>query len=120
MTGPLRHVGAFLLGAAVALASVVVHRDTLAGLPAGMALALATTFTVAWAFRCSAWPTLTATYSAGWIVLVAYVALGRPEGDFVLAADGYGYTLLGAGLALAVVAVASFAARYPESRRRAT
>jgi Family of unknown function (DUF6113) len=116
--GLLAHVVALLLGAAVGLASVAVHRRTLLGLPAGLALALATTFVVAWALRQSWRPRLTTSYGAGWLVVFGIAVVGRPEGDYALANDFDGYTLVGAGFVVLVVSLTSLAARPPAQRDR--
>ena len=111
----LRHAGALLLGAAVALAAVAVHRSAGAGLPWGLLLALAATFATAWWLRGSRWPRLAVSYAAGWLALFAVVVVGRPEGDYALASDLLGYTLMGASLLLVLVALATLAARPPGS-----
>lgn len=108
----LPHAGAALLGAAVALASVAVHRTAVLHLPLGLLLAIATTFLVAWTLRPSATRSrLASSYSLGWLVLFGVVVLGRPEGDYALAGDLDGYALMGAGFLLVVVAVTSLAGR---------
>jgi Family of unknown function (DUF6113) len=114
--GLLVHCLALLLGAAVSLASVAVHRRTAFGLPAGLALALATTFAVAWAFRQSPRPRLTTSYGAGWLVVFTIVLTGRPEGDYALASDVDGYTFIGAGFVLLFVSLTALAARPPGRR----
>jgi hypothetical protein len=111
----LRHAGALLLGAAVALGAVAVHRSTGAGLPWGLLLALAATFAAAWWLRGSRWPRLAVSFAAGWLALFAVVVAARPEGDYALASDLPGYTLMGASVLLVVVAMTSLAARPPGS-----
>lgn len=108
----LWHLGALLVGAAVALASVAVHRSVVLGSvpldpPMGLLLALATSFCVPWALRQSA-PRLASSYALGWLVLFGVVVAGRPEGDFAIAGDLPGYALMGAGFLLVIVAGLSF------------
>jgi len=99
---PVRHLGAHLLGAVVALASVAVHREAF---PIGAFLAIGTTFAVAWWLLRSRHPRTAATYVAGWLAVLAVVIAGRPEGDYALANDLAGYTLMGTGLLLVAVAL---------------
>jgi Family of unknown function (DUF6113) len=102
----LRHLAWLLIGAVVGLASVIVHRTQF---PWGMLVVLATTFAVPWRLLRSERPRTTASYAAGWLVVVAVAVKGRPEGDYVLAGDVEGYLLLGAGLVLVVVGIVSLA-----------
>ena len=111
MTSVLRHVAALLTGAGVALAGMLVHRETWKGVPFGLLLALVTTFVVAWAFRVSARPRLTASYVLGWLVVFGTVVSGRPEGDFLLASDPRGYAMMLASVVLVVVGLTALAAR---------
>jgi hypothetical protein len=98
----LRHAAALILGAVVGLAAVVVHRSVV---PLGLLLALAGTFAVAWWWQRSSTPRAAATYAAGWFAVLLVVLLGRPEGDYAVAADIPGYGLLAGGLLLVVVAL---------------
>jgi hypothetical protein len=102
----LRHLVCVVVGAAVALAAVAVHRSAF---PSGLLLALATTFAVSWWLMCSTRPRTAASYSVGWLAVLALVVAGRPEGDFALAGDVEGYALLGAGFMLVLVGVVSVA-----------
>ncbi len=104
----LRHLACFVVGAAVGLASLLVHRSVA---PLGLVLALATTFAVPWWLLGSARPRTAASYAVGWLVVLALVVGGRPEGDFVLAGDLEGYAMLGAGFLLLVVGIVAFAGR---------
>ena len=104
----LWHAGAFVLGAAVALACVAVHRTAVLHLPLGLVLALAATFSVPWAMV--EWPAprgLATSYAAGWVVLLGFVVVGRREVDYAIAGDLDGYALLVAGFVLVVVGVSS-------------
>jgi Family of unknown function (DUF6113) len=106
----LRHAAALLLGALVALASVAVHRSAF---PFGLLLAVVTTYAVPWWLLRSTRPRTAASYVAGWLVLFAGVVTGRPEGDFVMAQDVKGLTLMLAGLGLVVVGVVSLTRTRP-------
>lgn len=92
-----------LLGAAVALASLATHRS---GVPL-LVLAAVASLAAAWALRGTARPSLAASYSFGWLVIFGVAATGRGEGDYVLAADVAGYTLVAAALLLVVIGVTS-------------
>ncbi|MDX6302893.1 MAG: hypothetical protein QOF53_4107 [Nocardioidaceae bacterium] len=102
----LLHLGCLLLGAAVALAAVAVHRSAF---PAGLVLALVTTFAVSWWLLGSRRPRTAASYVLGWLAVLVLAALGRPEGDYALASDFEGYALLVAGLPLMLVGILSLA-----------
>jgi len=101
----LRHVAAAVLGLAVCLASVVVHRSRLAGFPAGLVLAVGATLVTAWWLRTSSRPRVTVSYAAGWLLLFALALQPRAEGDYALASDLEGYALMGAGLVLGILAL---------------
>ncbi|HYO38495.1 MAG TPA: DUF6113 family protein [Nocardioidaceae bacterium] len=108
----LRHVGSVLLGAVVALTAVAVHRSAF---PWGLVLGLVTTFAVlGWILRCPA-PRAAASYVVGWVLLLAAVLVGRPEGDYALAGDLDGYALIGAGVVLVPVGIVALLARRPRS-----
>jgi hypothetical protein len=108
----LGHAAALLLGGAVAVASLAVHRDLLGGVPAGLVLVAATSVYVAWVLRrFTATGRPAASYCLGWLLVLTYVLVGRPEGDFVIAADLEGYALIGVGLVLVVLLVSSLVGR---------
>jgi hypothetical protein len=109
----VRHFGALLLGALVALAAVGVHRTVAAGLPVGLVLAGGASLYTAWHLRRSAVPRAAASYCLGWVLLLGLVLVGRPEGDFALASDADGYALMGVGLLLAAFGVTALLARPP-------
>ena len=111
----LRHGGALLLGAAVALAAVADHRFATAGVPWGLALACVSSVLTCWWLRGSGHPRTATSYGAGWLVLFTVVVLARPEGDYALAADVPGYTMLALGLVVVAVSVSSLFARSPEN-----
>ena len=102
----LRHLACLLLGLVVALADVVVHRSAF---PAGLVLSVVTAYAVPWRLLRSAHPRTAASFVAGWLVLFAVVVAGRPEGDYALAGDLEGYSLMAAGFGLAVLGIVSLA-----------
>lgn len=108
---PLRHVLAGLLGLAVGPAAVMVHRLSTAGLPTGAALAVLATLTTALALRFCRRPRLAASFCLGWVVAFGVFVAGRSEGDYAIASDVPGYTLMGVALVLVLVAVTSLGAR---------
>jgi hypothetical protein len=102
----VRSAAGVLLGAAVALAALAVHRMTV---PLGLVFALGTTFAVAWWLLRSARPTSAAWYVAGWLGVLGLTVLGRPEGDYVIANDVRGWSMIATGLGLVVVGIVSVA-----------
>ena len=103
-----RHAVCFLLGLSVALCAVAVHRSVF---PLGLLLALSATFAVSWWLLRSTRPHTVASYVAGWVVLFGVTVSGRPEGDFALAGDVRGHSLMAACFVLVAVGVVSFAGR---------
>jgi hypothetical protein len=96
-------VGLLIVGLCVGLASVAVHA-TWWGLP----LAVATTALTAYAAP-GGW-SARLPFVLGWAAAVVALAVPRGEGDFLIAADVPGYTLLGFGLALVVAGFATLPA----------
>lgn len=96
-----------LLGAVVALASLATHRSGALLL----LLAVVASLAAALALRATSRPRLAASYSVGWLVLFGVAATGRREGDYVLAADVAGYTLMAAAFLLVVIGVTSLRGR---------
>jgi len=108
----LAHAAALVLGVAVGVASLAVHRDELGGLPAGLLLVAVTSVYVGWVLRrFGATGRVAASYCLGWLAVLTYVLVGRPEGDFVIAADVDGYTLIGVGLVVVVLLVSALVGR---------
>jgi hypothetical protein len=101
----LRHLGALVLGVAVAVAAVAVHRWQT---PVGLLLAVVTTYAVPLRLLASRWPRLASSYSLGWLAVFGLVMTGRPEGDYAIAGDVAGYTMMAAGLGLVLVAIVGF------------
>lgn len=99
------HLLVVLMGAAVAVAAVAVHRIDVPALggsaPVGLLLALSASYAMVWALRLIEEPARTAmSFALGWMVAFVFLLFGRPEGDYLVAADGVGYTLMVAGLVL--------------------
>jgi hypothetical protein len=109
----LRHAGSVVLGAAVAVASVAVYRSTALGVPFGLLLAVAASLGTAARLRWSRRPRLAASYAAGFLVVFGLVIAGRPEGDYAVASDVRGYTLMAASLAVLVLGVTALGAPRP-------
>lgn len=112
---------ALLLGAAVAVAAIGVHRMLLAVplvVPVGPVLAVVGSLVPAWAAR-TLRPALSAAYCAGWLVVFGLALAGRPEGDYVVAADLRGYTLIAVAFVLVATGVSALSSRRPRSRPHA-
>jgi hypothetical protein len=96
-----------LLGVLVSLAALAVHRSGLGWL----LLAAVTSLAAGWMLRATARPRLASSYCLGWLVVFGIAVLGRREGDYVLASDAAGYTLMGVAFALVVLAVSALPGR---------
>ena len=110
----MRHVGTLVLGAVVALACLAVHRRAAGpgeALPWGVLLAGAYSWATGWWLRGSAQPRLATSYAAGWLVLFTLALVGRPEGDYLVAADLRGYALMAVALGVLAVGVVGLGAR---------
>ena len=122
-TPPWRRVGngaglavSAVLGAVSCLAGAVVHREavfagSVAVVPYGLALALATTWSVGWAMRQVFGAAGGVCVVVGWLLALAWLLLGRPEGDFVVANDWLGWGLLAGGVIVLGLLVASSVGR---------
>jgi hypothetical protein len=86
------------LGAVNGLAAVAVHARLW-----GLVWGLAATVAVLVALPRGWWSRL--AFALGWAALVGYAATTRPEGDYVIAADGSGYALLVVAPVLVVAAL---------------
>ena len=115
----LLHAAAVLIGAAIAVAAVVVHRSVVLGIPYGVLLALATTLATMWALR-DLLPGLAASCSAGWLMVFGFALFGKPEGDYVVATDLRGYAMIVGALVVVAVGVSSLARRRAPSAAGAT
>lgn len=110
------HATSLVLGVAVCVASIGLHRDQAAGFPAGLVFVGIVSLYVAWVLRLfAAHGRFAASYCLGWVGVLGYVLLGRPEGDFVIASDVDGYGLIVVGLLMLVTLVSALAAREPAS-----
>lgn len=98
----MRPVGVALsvvLGLAVAVAAIAVHRS----LP-GLLLGVGTTLVVLWTLRL--WlPAAAAGFAAGWLVALVAAVAGRGEGDYVVSSDSRGWMLIGSGFAVLVTGI---------------
>jgi hypothetical protein len=106
----LVHGAAVLVGAAVAVAAVMVHRSVVLGVPLGLLIALATSFVTLWAMR-DMLPRLASSYALGWLVAFGFALFGRPEGDYVVASDLRGYAMMVAGFVMLAIGVVSLTSR---------
>ena len=71
-----------------------------------MALAVATTFVVAWSIRLAGHPSrLPMSFGAGWLVVFVPTVVGRDEGDYAVADDTLGYLLILVAFVLFAVVV---------------
>jgi hypothetical protein len=86
------------VGLVVGLSSVALHQRWW-----GLVLAIAATAAEAYALPRGWWARV--PFAFGWVVMVGYLAYPRAEGDFVIAGDVQGYTLLGFAVALLVAAM---------------
>jgi len=98
------------IGAWTAVCAVALYSDA-PWLALGVAAPAAATYALP-----GGWPRF--GFIAGSLAILAIALLGRPEGDWVIAADWHGYTLLGAGLVFLTYAVGTVPrrARKPGNR----
>jgi hypothetical protein len=96
-------LGLLVLGAAVGLAAVWTHSRW-------WALALAAAATLAAELAAPRGP-LRVAYAVGWVAASGYFLLARPEGDFVVGSNAIGYTFLGLGFVVVVLAIGTAAPR---------
>lgn len=97
-------LGAALLGAAVGLLAAVVHRGGGAARPWGLSLAVAASVAVsAGLATLGAGRGVLVGYAAGWCAAVLVVVAGRPEGDYLVAADPLGWGFLVGAFAVVMV-----------------
>jgi hypothetical protein len=85
----------FSLGAGTSLATLALHQSWL-----WLAVAAAATLAVLLALPRGGW--LRLSFALGWTVIVLAAVLGRPEGDYVLGAEGHAYTVLIGGLGVLI------------------
>lgn len=104
--GVLRHLAALVVGLVVGVLALAVHRSDF---PVGFVVAVAATYAVPWWLMGSSRPGTAATYAVGWLVVFGTAIAGRPEGDYVMAADVKGYAMMGVAVGLVLVAVVGLA-----------
>lgn len=95
---PLAGVGLLVLGAGTGVATVAVH-----DLVWGFALAVLATLATTLALPPGWWARL--AFVLGWVLVVGWLTMPRPEGDYAISQDWQGYGVLGVGLVLLVLAV---------------
>ena len=93
-------LGLLVVGAVTGIATVAVHE--MAG---WLALATVATLLTAFALPPGWWSRL--AFVLGWVPMVGWLAVPRPEGDYVISEDWQGYAVLGLGLLLLVVGIAT-------------
>jgi hypothetical protein len=91
--------GLTALGAATGVGTIAFH-STWSGLVAGSLATLGTMAAVRAGWRRSG-------YAVGWLIMLVCAVMGRPEGDWAVGRSASGYLLLGLGLVVAGVAVAT-------------
>ena len=102
-------LGLLAVGAVVGTATVWLHQ-----LPWGLALGLAAASVTAYALP-PGWATRLA-FVLGWVAMVGWMTIPRPEGDYLVSENWQGYTLLAYGMVLLVTGVATL----PRPRRATT
>jgi len=102
----LMAVSLLLVGAATGIAAVFVHRMTW-----GLALGLVATALTAYALP-PGWSTRL-PFVLGWVAMVGWLTVPRPEGDYLVSENWQGYTMLGFGMVLLVTGLATL----PRPRR---
>jgi hypothetical protein len=95
------HVVSLVVGAAVGLASLAVHRSG----PVWVTLAVGASLGTAGWLLADRPSRLAASYALGWLVVFGTAVLGRSEGDYVVATDLAGYLMSGTALGLVVLGV---------------
>ena len=103
----MSHLGVAVLGVLASLAALVVHRSGTGWL----VLAVGASVAAAWVLRGTSSPRLAATYSLGWLLVFGVAVTGRPEGDYVLADDLAGYSLMAVAFVLVALAVTALPGR---------
>ena len=95
------------LGAAAALAGLVAGLCSVAlhGRGWGLALAVAASVTTALAFA-PGWERL--AYCLAYAAMTGYLSIPRPEGDYAIASDWAGYSMLTLAVTLLVIGVGTF------------
>ena len=105
----LAALAAAVAGATTGLATVALH-----GLWWGLLLGIAATAVTTYALPAGWWGRL--AFVVGWDAMVAWLLVPRAEGDYLISSDPSGYVVLGLGLVLVVVGIATL----PRPRRGAS
>jgi hypothetical protein len=95
---PLAAVALLIVGAAVGLATVAVHE-----LWWGLPLSVAATAPTLVALPAGWWSRL--PFGIGFVALVGWLTVPRPEGDYVIGSDVRGYVLISLAVFVIIVAV---------------
>jgi hypothetical protein len=101
-------VAAVLIGAVVGVLALGVHRDGGSGRPWGLLLAVAGSAAASVVLSAvSESRGAVLGYGLGWGAVVLVALAGRPEGDYLVAADalGWGFVIAGCGAVVIVTAV---------------
>ena len=106
----MSHLAGALVGVLCGLAALAVHRSGLVWL----VLAVVVSVAVPVLLRGTNVPRTAASYCLGWLVVFGIAIAGRREGDYVLAGDLAGYTLMGTAFVLVALGVSVL----PDRRRR--
>lgn len=97
---PLTVLAVLALGAAAGAAATLVHQHWW-----GLLLGLAAGALVTLALPAQWWGRL--AFTAGWLAMIVRLAWPRAEGDYLISANGLGYTLLGGSFGLLLVSLAT-------------
>ena len=95
----LAAAGLLLVGAGTGVAAVALHE-----LVWGFVLAAAATAVTVFALP-PGW--LRMGFVLGWVAMVGWLTVPKPEGDYLISQDWQGYALLGIGIAILVAGVAT-------------
>jgi len=96
----LAAVGLLLAGAVTGLTAVAVHE-----LVWGFVLAVVATAVTVFALPAGWWSRL--AFVVGWVAMVGWLTVPRPEGDYLVSQDWQGYGVLVFGMVLFIVGLAT-------------
>lgn len=99
-----------VVGAATALATIALHARWW-----WLVYAMLTTVAVLVALPPRWWTRV--AFAIGWLLMVGYAVLGRPEGDWAIASDLSGYVVLVAALVFALAAALTSAGPGPSRNK---
>lgn len=106
----LAALGLLVVGAVTGVATVALH-----DLWWGLALGVAATLLTLLALPAGWWCRL--AFTLGWVLTIAWLTPTRGEGDYLVGQDAQGYLLLGFGLLVLVLGVATLPRRRRPVRR---